>query len=124
MTEPTYWFPPSSTPAQPDGSQVASAGDSVAPDVYVFDKDQLIVRAVNVAGATGRPLLIDGPSGCGKSSLANYIAWAMRWPLHCITVTSRTQATGLMYSVDPLKRLQDAQAKELKGIKNYTRPIS
>ena len=122
MTEPKYWFQPSSTPAQADGSEVASAGDRAAPDVYVFDKDQLIVRAVNVAGATGRPLLIDGPSGCGKSSLAYYIAWAMRWPLHSISITSRTQATDLMYTVDQLKRLQDAQAKELKEIENYIRP--
>jgi len=42
-------------------------GDTRTQSVYVYD--DRIVLAINVALATGRPLLIRGPSGCGKSTL-------------------------------------------------------
>jgi MoxR-like ATPase len=122
MTSPRFWFPPPFQPVPQTSPQVAPAGDRVASSVYVFDKGDSIFRAVNVAGATGRPLLVDGPSGCGKSSLAHHIAWAMQWPLHFFPVTSRTQAADLLYGIDQLKRLQDAQAQQLKTIDAYINP--
>lgn len=122
MTSPTYWFPPTTLPSQSEHARTATAGDRAAPDVYVFDQHEVISRAVNVAGATGRPLLIDGPSGCGKSSLAYYIAWAMRWDLFPFSITSRTQAGDLLYTVDHLRRLRDAQVDKLGKMERYVRP--
>jgi MoxR-like ATPase len=122
MTEPNYWFPPPDLPPPADQTKLSFGGDQVAPGVYVFDRQQIITRAINVAGATGRPLLIDGPSGCGKSSLAHHIAWAMRWDLQSLPITSRTQATDLLYTVDQIQRVHDAQVKRLAGIERYIRP--
>ncbi len=83
-------------------------GDQREGRVYVYDK--AIVLAVNVALATGRPLLIYGPSGSGKSSLARNIAHFKKWRFVERVITSRTQARDLLYDVDLLKRLHDAQA--------------
>jgi MoxR-like ATPase len=77
-------------------------------DVPVYVYDEKTIRAVNVAGVTGRPLLVEGPSGCGKSSLAEHVAHVMDWDLYTFTVTSRTQAGDLLYRIDQLKRLRDA----------------
>ena len=91
-----------------------SRGDALKPGdhregrVYVYEK--AIVLAVNVALATGRPLLIYGPSGSGKSSLARNIAHFKKWRFIERVITSRTQARDLLYDVDLLKRLHDAQA--------------
>jgi len=83
-------------------------GDHREGRVYVYEK--AIVLAINVALATGRPLLIYGPSGSGKSSLARNIAHFKKWRFVERVITSRTQARDLLYDVDLLKRLHDAQA--------------
>jgi MoxR-like ATPase len=50
-------------------------GDKPPEEGYVYDDaDDRIVLAVNVALATGRPLLIAGEAGTGKSSLAVDVA--------------------------------------------------
>jgi MoxR-like ATPase len=46
----------------------------------------------------------------------------MRWPLHFFPVTSRTQSNDLLYTIDQLKRLQDAQAQQLKALGEDVRP--
>lgn len=95
---------------QPPAEVVA---DRAAAGAYVFDDD--IRLAVNVALATGRPLLVSGPSGAGKSSLARAVADLTKWSYVEKTITSRLQARDLLYEVDHLKRLQDAQQGRLKG---------
>jgi len=99
----------------PDTFTVAAApgkeprpGDQREGRVYVYDK--AIILAVNVALATSRPLLIYGPSGAGKSSLARNIAHFKKWRFVERVITSRTQARDLLYDVDLLKRLHNAQA--------------
>jgi MoxR-like ATPase len=89
--------------------------------VYVYnDKIEL---AVNVALATRRPLLLRGPSGSGKSSLARNIARRLGWWYYEQVITSRTQARDLQWSFDTLRRLSDAQARQLKKITNvYIEP--
>jgi MoxR-like ATPase len=114
-----FWYQPQPHHSAPDTA--AAAGDRDA-NVYVYDLAETIVRAVNVAGATRRPLLVDGPSGCGKSSLARHIGKVMDWEVHFFPVTSRTQSADLLYTVDHLARVQDAQAKQLKPISAYIRP--
>lgn len=88
-------------------------GDRNSRDVYVYSED--IVLAVNVALATGRPLLLRGQSGVGKSSLARALAGSLDRDYVETVVTSRTQASDLLWTVDQLKRLQDAQAGTLEA---------
>jgi MoxR-like ATPase len=117
MTEPLF-DPEKNPPAKPD---TAGPGDRRDGGVYVYD-DQIIL-AVRVALATGRPLLVRGPSGCGKSSLARHAARVLRWRYYEKVVTSRAQAQDLLWEVDHLRRLQDAQAGSLRGgYQKYIRP--
>lgn len=110
--------------AQPDADADASdrgrtvlAGDRRDGLVYVYsDKIEL---AVNVALATGRPLLVRGPSGSGKSSLARNVARLMGWRYYEQVITSRTQARDLLWSFDSLRRLSDAQADRLREESAY-----
>lgn len=79
--------------------------------VYIYDVDNRIEIAVNVALATGRPLLLEGPSGCGKSSLARNVASTLKWRYHEIVVTSQTQSQDMQWWFDAVSRFGDAQAK-------------
>ena len=92
--------------------RAAGVADRREESVYVYSEE--IVLAVNVALATGRPLLVRGASGSGKSSLARNVAKVLGRRYYEAVVTSRTQARDLLWEVDLLRRLQDAQAKQLK----------
>lgn len=74
---------------------------------YVYSEEALL--AVNAALVSGRPLLVQGPPGSGKSSLASHVARSLGWRYLEEVVTSRTQARDLMYRVDAVRRLNDAQ---------------
>lgn len=95
------------------GKRGAAAARDASPtgesSGYVYS--DRIVLAVNVALATQRPLLIAGPPGSGKSTLARSVAAVNKWRYLQQVVTSRTQAEDLLYRVDALQRLNDAQAK-------------
>lgn len=78
---------------------------------YEYDKENEIPVRVNVALATGRPLLVRGPSGSGKSSLAASVAHIMDWNYFEFVVTSRMQARDLQWRFDMLERLSDAEAR-------------
>jgi MoxR-like ATPase len=80
--------------------------------VYVCHPDTVL--AVQVAMATGRPLLLGGPPGCGKSSLAAFIAREMRWNYFEYVVTSTTRAQDMQWSVDEVRRLRDASAPNVQ----------
>lgn len=88
-----------------------AVADTRHRSVYVYTDE--IVLAVNVALATGRPLLIRGPSGCGKSTLARNVARTLGRRYYEQVISSRTQARDLQWQVDLLLRLQDAQARQL-----------
>lgn len=83
-----------------------------------------VVLAVNVALATGRPLLVSGPPGSGKSTLARGIARVKEWRYLQQVVTSRTQADDLLAGFDALRRLNDAQipGRELLSDAAYVEP--
>jgi MoxR-like ATPase len=91
-------------------------GDAAKPGVYVYDEDEgRIELAVNLALATGRPLLVRGRPGTGKSSLARAVADRLEWRYYEHVVSSRTQARDLLWSFDAVKRLSDAQVSRAGG---------
>lgn len=107
------------------GAKLPAAGESVAydvpvperrdgdgdtaggKDVYVYD--ETIELMVNVALATGRPLLVRGDPGCGKSALAASVARRLGWRYYEEVITSRTTARDLQWRFDAIRRLADAQ---------------
>lgn len=107
-----HLFDPKKAPAPPAPSPGA-AGDRRDGHVYVYTES--IVLAVNVALAAGRPLLVRGPSGGGKSTLAKHAARVLGWRYYEGVITSRTQAQDLLWEIDHLRRLQDAQRGHLES---------
>jgi len=79
---------------------------------YVFDDN--IAIAVDIALATGRPLLVAGDPGSGKSRLAEAMAALMKWNYLDYTMTSRTRLEDLTADYDHLQRLHDAQTRTKK----------
>ncbi|MER6160285.1 MoxR family ATPase [Streptomyces sp. NPDC001868] len=77
-------------------------------EIYVMSPR--IEEAVNVALATGRPLLLRGRPGSGKSSLAPYIARLRGWRYYYHVITYATRTTDLLWRYDSVRRLADAQA--------------
>lgn len=77
----------------------------------VYDYDDDVKLAVNVALATGRPLLLRGDPGTGKSSLARHVAATLGWRYYQEVITSRTRARDLLWRFDNLRRLQEAQVE-------------
>lgn len=105
-------FDPRPTELFPAARADAGGGDRRDGSVYVYSDD--IVLAVNVALATGRPLLVRGPSGSGKSTLARNVARTMGWRYYEDVISSRTQARDLLWRFDTLRRLNDAAVNQLK----------
>jgi MoxR-like ATPase len=110
--------------SRPDGPPAADgttgAGDRSDGSVYVYTEP--LILAVNVALATGRPLLVGGRPGAGKSSLAPNVARVLRWPYYVDVISSRTQARDLLWRFDNLRRLNDAQAEQIKANEEYIEP--
>jgi MoxR-like ATPase len=111
-------------PARPSGDVLLeqevttrSLGDRRDGQVYVMTDE--ITLSVNVALATGRPLLVQGPPGSGKSSLAAYAARVLGWRYYEHVVSSRTVARDLLWHFDAVRRLSDAQLGSLGGRETY-----
>ncbi|MER5486262.1 MoxR family ATPase [Streptomyces sp. NPDC002812] len=81
--------------------------------IYVMPSD--LSLAVDVALATGRPLLLRGEPGSGKSSLAPWVARERGWRYYEHVVTSQTRARDLLWTFDAVRRLADAQADRRPG---------
>ena len=105
------------TEGEEDQGPDVQAGDRRDGLVYVYNNK--IELAVNVALATGRPMLVRGASGSGKSSLARNVARRMKWRYYEQVITSRTQARDLLWNFDSLRRLSDAQADRLRDEAAY-----
>ncbi|MGC0417443.1 AAA family ATPase [Embleya sp. AB8] len=104
--DPFQELPPSPVP------EFEAGGPAPADGGYVFD-DERIVLAVNVALATRRPLLVFGPPGSGKSTLAPSVARHLGWVCHTEVITARTEPEDLLWRFDALRRLNDAQIREV-----------
>ncbi|MEA2489251.1 MAG: hypothetical protein QOH21_1043 [Acidobacteriota bacterium] len=99
---------------------VGELGDRSDGARYVFNDE--ITLAVNVALATRRPLLVRGTTGCGKSSLAPSVAAHLKFRYLETVISSRTEAEHLLWHVDHLRRLRDAQANQLAVMDEYVLP--
>lgn len=80
-------------------------------DGRVYVMPQEVALAVEVALATGRPLLLRGEPGSGKSSLAAFVARDRGWRYYEHVVTSRTKSDDLLWTYDHVRRLSDAQVR-------------
>ncbi len=66
--------------------------------------------AVDVALGLGKPLLVSGEPGVGKTELGFHVARALGVEaVHSQVCKSTTEATGLLYEYDALRRLRKAQ---------------
>jgi MoxR-like ATPase len=83
------------------------ARGSLPKSVYVIEKDA--ARAINAALATGRPLLVRGEPGTGKSGLARAAAERLKRVFVSHVVDARTETRDLLWSVDHVQRLAEAQ---------------
>ncbi len=90
-------------------------------DGMIYDCSDELHLAVEVALATGRPLLLRGEPGTGKSSLAPYVARNLNWRYYEFVVTSTTRAEHLLWTFDSLQRLADAQVRGENNRELYER---
>jgi MoxR-like ATPase len=102
----------------PDASLRRYRGNGLPPNndasrVYPYLAGPELVRAVNIAIALQRPLLVKGAPGCGKTCLAASIAHELGLhldtQLHRWNVKSTSRARDGLYSIDMVRRLQDVQ---------------
>lgn len=89
-----------------------TVGDRRDGRVYLVTEELLV--AAQVAIVTGRPLLLTGPPGCGKSSFAAYLARNLGLDYLDHTVTEQSRPRDLLWTVDAVRRLSDAQLGKVK----------
>lgn len=68
--------------------------------------------AIDLAVASGRPLLVRGLPGTGKSDLARAAAEYLRRAFVYEVITARTEPQDLLWRFDAIARLADAQARD------------
>jgi len=103
--------------------------DLLGRKYYPYLPSPALKKAVNLAIALERPLLLEGEPGCGKTRLANAIAYeftqknlwegkrkegeeaekAPWWNFYIWNVKSTTRARDGFYTYDAVGRLRDAQ---------------
>lgn len=95
--------------------------ETILREPYLPSDD--LVKAVNLAIALGRPLLLQGDPGCGKTRLAYAVAYALNIPLEISYIKSTSRAQDLLYTFDAVARLYDSQIKEKKDLapENYVK---
>jgi MoxR-like ATPase len=77
-------------------------------DFYVASEN--VANIVNLAIDLKRPILVEGEPGCGKTKLAYSIAAEKKLgDVVKVTVKSTSRAQDLLYRLNSLRRLQDAQ---------------
>ncbi len=107
-------------PAKSKSAAQRAAGDLRDGSVYLMDERLLL--AVQVAVATGRPLLLTGDPGSGKSSLAAFLAGQLGWRYYEYVVTGRTEASDLLWQFDTVRKLGDASGTTGLDDRRYVEP--
>lgn len=99
---------------------------------HVFEPEDL--DALNFALAAQRPLLLRGEPGTGKSQIAEAAAAALGCPMVARTIDARTESRDLLYEIDFVLRLAEAQLegaihgadldalREKLSLPHFTRP--
>ena len=96
------------------GDGISPNGDANHPFPYLADEK--LAKVVNMAIYLQRPLLVKGPAGCGKTKLAESIAHELGGLLvHKWHVKSTSRAKDGLYTIDMVRRLQDAQLEKPKA---------
>jgi len=85
------------------------AGDRRDGSVYLLHPQLRL--ALDVAWATGRPLLVRGEPGSGKSSLAPYVARNLGARYYEEVVTASGRVEDFLWRFDTVAKLSDAQAR-------------
>ena len=97
-------------PVYPTDTDIPIPAQETWPEtIHRFAADGLAATALRAAEACGRPLLIRGAPGVGKSQTARAAAAAGGRPFVSAVIDSRTQAHDLMWRLDAVRRLGDAQ---------------
>ncbi len=81
---------------------------------HVFDEESAF--AVEMALATGRPLLVRGEPGIGKSQLARAAAQELNRYFVAEVITAASEGRDLLWQYDPVARLNDAQTLAAQGV--------
>jgi MoxR-like ATPase len=90
-------------------------------DFYLAQKD--VADVVNLAIALQRPILVEGEPGCGKTKLAYSIAHELGLgEVVKIAVKSTTRAQDLLVRFNALRRLQEAQSREIVEDARHVHP--
>ena len=71
------------------------------------------IDALTLAMAAKRPLLVRGEPGTGKTQLARAAANHLKRALESVTIHSRYEPQDLLYRFDAVKRLADAQLRDV-----------
>jgi MoxR-like ATPase len=102
-----------------NGVQEASCNHVNVPieaEPYVIYEDQQeLIEAINLAIYLQRPLLLEGEAGCGKTRLAIAIAYELGLPFYRWDIRSTSKAKEGLYEYDALLRLHDVQVKQANG---------
>lgn len=83
---------------------------------------QAEIDALTLALAARRPLLVRGEPGTGKTQIARAVAVHAGWMLHSETIHPRFDPEHLIARFDAVRRLADAQARQLKADRDYWTP--
>jgi len=88
---------------------------------YVVSQE--LMRAVNIAIALEKPLLIKGEPGTGKTALAEAISKSLNKKLIIWSIKSTTKAQDGLYVYDVVQRLYDSQfgGEGVDDIKKYVK---
>lgn len=87
-------------------------------DGAIYRLDPELRLALNVAIATGRPLLVRGDPGSGKSSFAPYLARNLNARYFEEVVSASTRVEDFLWRFDAVRRLSDAQVRKRQGSLN------
>jgi MoxR-like ATPase len=99
---------------QPGSEVTLPETDRLAPAGHLWSREE--IDALILAWAARRPLLVRGEAGSGKSQIARAAAWILGEQVPLIEVINpRFEALDLLYTVDLVERLADAQLGQATG---------